>query len=308
MRRTGLMIAFLAIAAAEPPRERVIMGEGIIGAIVAGRSVRLRVDPAAPAMPLIDRDLAERAHLKMTGSWGVGIGYRIGTGGVMARTQVVRINLGGGTTKRRVGWTDRPFARVADGSVGPEALSEPIVRFALHAPQPGERTAVFPAVRDSAALGLFGNFSTTFAVIAVGGEPMRIRFDPYHRRTLATAGAAVRLARLHDGEVSGDTVPTEIFFGIERPVRTLTLRTPLALGAVRIATLGVRTTDDGNAASFREAGATVPAADPDEIVVTAKGRKRDIRRDTISLGADYLSRCSSIVFDRSAKVIRLTCA
>jgi hypothetical protein len=32
-----------------------------------------------------------------------------------------------------------------------------------------------------------------------------------------------------------------------------------------------------------------------------------MRADTISLGADQLNHCSSIVFDKRAQVIRLTC-
>ena len=109
-----------------------------------------------------------------------------------------------------------------------------------------------------------------------------------------------------DGALSGEAVPTEIFFGIERPVRTLTLARPMAIGALSLATLGVRTQDAGNAGAIREAGAVVPTPDPDEVVVTAKN-KRDVRRDVLSLGADQLSRCSSIVFDKPAKQIRLSC-
>lgn len=303
----GPILMLAATGAKAPPRERAITGDGVIPVIVAGKQAHLRVDPAAPAMPLIDRGLAERAGLKMTGSWGIGIGYSIGGTGVMSRTQAVRINLGNGTVKRRVGWTSKPFAAVADGSVGPEAFAEPLVRFQLRPARPGERMASFAMTRDTALLGMFGNFSTTFGTIDVGGQPMRVRFDPYHSRTLATAGAAVRLAALYDGIVSGEAVPTEIFFGIERPVRTLTFRRPLTIGPLTIPVIGVRTNDNGNAASIREAGAMERASDPDEIVVTAKGRKRDLRHDVISLGADYLSRCSSIVFDKAAKQIRLSC-
>ena len=304
-RRMAPILMVATLAAAPSPRERIIAGDGIVDVMIAGRPARLRVDPAAPAMPLIDRGLADRAGLKMTGRWGVGIGYSIGGTGVMSRTQVVRVDLGNGPAKRRVGWTARPFAAVADGSVGPDAFAEPVVRFRLRPALPGERESVFRATRDSALFGLFGNFSATFAEIEVGGEPMRVRFDPYHPRTLATAGAAMRLAGLHDGVVSGAAAPTEIFFGIERPVRTLTLRRPLTLGPLAISTLGVRTQDDGNATGLREADA--PPPDPDEIVVTGKGRKRDLRHDVLSLGADYLSRCSSIVFDTPANRIRLSC-
>lgn len=306
MRRiTTTILALLALGASGPPQERLVAADGMIAARVAGLSARTRIDPAAPDMPLIDLDLAERARLKLEGGWGISIGYSIGGTAIMTRTQSVPVDYGSGPAKRRVGWAKRPFAPGVDVSVGPGGLPEPVVRFQLRAPRAGETTTVLPTIHESGPLGLFGGFSPTLARIDVGGAPMRVRFDPFHPRSLATAGAAVRLAAAQDGVVSGDAVPTEIFFGVERPVRDLTLRRPLRIGALAISALGVRTNDFGNAASLREADA--PAPDPDEIVVTAKGKARDMRRDTLSLGADQLRQCSSIVFDKKAKVIRLTC-
>jgi hypothetical protein len=307
-RMTMAATAMLLVGATQPAQERVVIGDGVIEGRIAGLPARTRIDPAAPAMPLIDLALAERAKLKLTGSWGVSIGYRVGNTGVMTRTQVVEVDLGAGSDKRRVGWAQRPFAPGVDVSVGPAALPEPIVRFQLHAPRPGETITTFPALHESGPLGLFGNFSATFARIDVGGAPMRLRFDPFHARTLATAGAAVRLAQAHDGALSGEATPTEIFFGVERPVRDLTLKRPFRLGALSIARLGARTGDFGSTSAIRDGDVAEPAPDPDEILVVAKGKKRDMRRDTLSLGADQLQHCSSIVFDKKAQVIRLTCA
>ncbi len=310
---TIMAATFVLTGAANPPQERVVGGDGVVAARIAGLPARLRIDPAAPAMPLIDQALAERAKLKMEGGWGIGIGYSVGGITINTRTQTVPVEWGTGSGmnakagKRRVGWATRPFAAGMDASVGPAAMPEPIVRFQLRAPRRGETTTTFKALHDTGLFGMFGNFSATFAEIMVGGAPMRLRFDPYHARTLATAGAAVRLASAQGGTLSGDAVPTEIFFGVERPVRTMMLARPLALGALSIATLGVRIRDEGRTTSIREAGTPIDPVDPDEIVVTAKDGKRDMRRDTLSLGADYLGRCSSIVFDKPAKVIRLTC-
>lgn len=306
------IVAIMALAptltsADRAPSERVITGEGLVEVRVNEQPATLRIDPAAPAMPLINRSVAESAHLKMKSSWGVGIGYAIGNTSVMSRTQVVRLDLGNGRIKRRVGWTSRPFAAVADGSIGPEAFPETIIRFQLRDPRVGAKTVSFPMDRDSTALGIFGNFSATFGQINVGGEPMRVRFDPYHARSLVTAGAGARLARSYDGAITGQTEPTEIFFGVQRPVRTLILNRPLELGRLMISSLGIRTTDDGSINSIKEVGVPEQHVDPDEIVVTAKGKKRYTRRDTLSLGNDYLARCSSITFDRGEKVIRLTC-
>ena len=43
------------------------------------------------------------------------------------------------------------------------------------------------------------------------------------------------------------------------------------------------------------------AGEPEDIVVTGKGLKRNPGSDTLWLGSDYLSRCSSIVFDRKER-------
>ncbi|MBB4152679.1 hypothetical protein GGQ80_000555 [Sphingomonas jinjuensis] len=305
MRRTMAIVALGMIGAKAPPAERVVSGDALLRSRVGDVPATLRIDPAAPAMPLFDQAFAERARLKLKGKWGISIGYAVGPVSVMTRTQVVPLDLGAGADKRRIGWSSRPFSAAAEGSVGPDALPEPVVRFQLHSPRPDERTVALPMIRNTGPFGLFGNFSTTFAAIEVAGEPMRLRLDPFHPRTLATAGAAVRLAHVFDGTVSGEPRATEIFFGVKRPVRDLTLRRPFAIGPLAIVALGVRVADAGSAASIREAGAA--SFDPDEVVVTAKGKKRDIRRDTVSLGADYLARCSSIVFDKPAGLIRLSC-
>ncbi|GAA3255764.1 hypothetical protein GCM10020258_14510 [Sphingomonas yabuuchiae] len=150
---------------------------------------------------------------------------------------------------------------------------------------------------------LFGGWAERFAIIMVEGQPMRVRFDPHHPRTLANAGAAVRLARAYGGTLSGSTSPAEIAFGVERPIRAMTLATPLTVGPLSIATLGVRTVDHGNTDTIADAD---QHADPNEVVVTGKG-KHDIKRDRLSIGADQLNRCSSIVFDKPARQIRLSC-
>ena len=301
------ILLMMMTAGATSSGERVIDVGGMIDATINGIATPMRVDPAAPGMPLIDRTVVERVKLDPDAHWGFGIGYLVGGTSVTTRTRVVRFDSGGGGGKRRIGWAKLPFARGVEASVGPGGLDDPVVRLRLRAPRPGETTTTLRTADSGGMLGLFGHFSATFAEIDVGGEPMRVRFDPYHARSLATAGAAVRLARLYDGVVSGEPVPTEIFFGVERPVRTLTLRKAFAIGPLTMPTLGVRLGDVGSTASIAEAGAPPPVVDPDEVVVTAKGKKRDVRRDAVSLGADYLARCSSIVFDKPAKQIRLTC-
>lgn len=297
MKTFAALAALLLATAASPATERVVTGDRIVTATIDGVPGRMRIDPGALGMPLITAVWAARAGLEP----GIfAIGYGVGHTIISGRTAVTRIDTGTGAARHRIGWTRTPYAAGLDGVIGPGALSDSVVRFVLHAPRAGDRTMNLPMVDGG---GLFGGFSGLFTTLDVDGEPMRVRFDPSHPRSLATAGAAARIAAARDGRLTGAVEPVEIAFGIERPVRTMTLARPIVIGPLAIATLGVRTADAGSAGSIPETGA--PPPDPDEIVVIAKGKKRD--RDRLSLGADVLDRCSSIVFDKPAKAIRLTC-
>lgn len=149
----------------------------------------------------------------------------------------------------------------------------------------------------------------------IGGVKARIRIDPGATAMpllidgiAARAGLKPTMFGVRYGvgpiRIPGATGLEEIAFGVERPVRTLTLGAPLRLGALAVATLGVRTADIGNVSTIRDADEPTP--DPDEVVVTAK-MKRDPNRDRLALGRDQLDRCSSIVFDKPARQVRLAC-
>ena len=288
-------MATLLLAAAPEGNERAIAGDGLVDATLAGAPGRVRIDPGATGMPIYTAAYAARARLR---GGMIGFGYAIGPEHVEGATAVTRIGFGAGPAKRRVGWTRRPYAAGIDGVVGPGGLPDPVVRFTLRAHIPGERTTTLPMVDGG---GLMGGRSGLFALIDVGGEPLRIRFDPWHRRSLATAGAGVRIAQALGGRVVGETGSDEIAFGVERPTRTILLATPLQVGPLALKRVGVRTSDFGNTAAIREQG------DPDEIVVTGK-RQRDRSHDRLSIGSDQLDHCSSIVFDKPAKRILLSCA
>ena len=291
--------AFVLTAASDRPEEELIVtGDGVVPAVVNGAPGRIRIDPAVPSFAMLGPDWAIRTGLR---SGFFRFGYLVGPEQVDGATAVSQIAVGEGAEarRRRVGWTARPYTASAEGVIGPGGLPQEVVRFVLRPPVPGERTVRLPLV-DSG--GLFGGWGHLYGQIDVGGRPFKIAFDPFHARTLATAGAAVRLAAAHDGVIGGETESVEIAFGIERPVRSLRLGTPLTIGPISLSILGVRTADFGSTASIREEG-----SDPDEIVVTGR-RRRDAGRDHVRLGADALARCSSIVFDKRTREVRLTCA
>ncbi len=293
-----LLLATLT-AATTPPSERVIAPDGREMVTINGVARSVRIDPGVPAMPLITQEFADAAGMK-PGMFGFSMDFGPKVV-VTGRTAVARAAFGDGKpAKRRIGFTEKAFAAGFAGVFGPGSLPEPVIRFRLRDAVPGERTTTFPMVDQG---DLFGGWAERFAVIMVEGQQMRVRFDPHHPHTLANAGAAVRLARAYGGTLSGTTSPTEIAFGVERPIRTMTLATPLAVGPLTIGTLGVRTVDHGNTDTIADAD---QHADPNEVVVTGKG-KHNIKSDQLSIGADQLARCSSIVFDKRAKQVRLSC-
>jgi len=295
----------MLMGASAPPVERVVTGDGVVAVTVNGVQGRLRIDPGAPGLPLLTPEFAERAGLKGGGLLSFGVNYRVGPQSVSGRTQVARISFGRTPAKQRLAWTARPYASGVDAVAGPAGLDEPVVRFMLRTPQAGERTATLPMAKMG---GLFASWFGSYAEITVGGAPMLVRFDPHHARTVANASAATRLAAAFGGRLEGLAGEQEIAFGIERPVRGMVLARPVPIGPLSLGALAVRTADGGSVASIPDAAAArVPAADPDEVVVTARGKKHDPRRDQLTLGADQLDRCSSIVFDKPARQIRLSC-
>jgi len=312
--RTGsaivlLLSASLLVGAADAPAERVVQLGETMPVTVNGQTKQLRIEPAAPGLVLLTQDYADAAALKMRGMFQIGAMYTVGNERVMASTAVARFAWGTAKAdKRRIGWAARPYAHGLDAVIGPAGLDAPIVRFALHAPQPGERTVSLPMAPTGS---LFGSWYSLRAEIMVGSERLQVRFDPHHRRTVANALAGQRIAATLGGRFDGPPVSEEIAFGIERPVRPMALTRPLDIGPLSLNRLGVRTVPDlnsgGSVAGIKEAGDPDEVVDPADVVVTGK-RKKKHRPGTLTLGADQLDRCSSLVFDKATKEIRLTCA
>ena len=296
MRRHAIA-ALLLLAASSPPAERVVTDDGIVDATVNDMPLRLRIEPGAPGLPLVSQAFATRAALKCGGMLCFGVGYNVGREKAYGKTVVARFGWGAGAAeKRRVGWLSRDYAIPADGAIGPAGLPDPVVRFVLHAPRADERTVALPLEGG----GLFGGWQPSRGVLIVGAEKIAVRFDPDHPRSLATAAAGVALARAQGGVLTAERGAQEVLFGIQRPYRVMTLARPLAVGPVTLASLGVRVTDGSGANTIPQEG-----DDPSEVVVNAKGKKTYM---VLSLGADALRRCSSLVFDEGRKEVRMTCA
>jgi hypothetical protein len=291
MKLTICALATLALAADAPPLE--ISGDLTVDAKVHGLSARLRIDPGGPGMPVFNPDYAGRAQFR---SGMFGSAAQIGPVRVSGRTAVIRLDLGQGAFKRRVSWFPAPFTRGADGIVGPGALPEPRIRFALRAPSPGERSFKMALV-DFGARGMGVR-------VPASGREIDIAFTSEGAETVATAAAGVAIADAHGGRFDRAPETMPIMLEVVRPVRHLALATPFAVGPLSLSGLLVRTGDFGSTAGVPEANA--PAPDPDEIVVTGVKEAKK-RRLFVKIGSDDLSRCSSILFDKPARTVTLSC-
>jgi len=278
----------LLIGAKPAAAPYVVRGDGVVPAVIGGVAGRMRISPWAPAAPTLNPDYAARIGLH-----GGLFGFRVAVGPVKVRgeSSVTRLEFGPAKFKRRVVWFERAYATGADGAVGPGGLPVDIVRFELREPRAGERTVALPLVQQI--------FRPAVAQIKIGDRLISMLFDPQHPRTLATAGAGAALAAGLGGEFFGSPERAEVAFGIERPVRAMRLARPVQIGALSVDRLFVRIADNGSIAGIADAD-----ADPDEIIVNAS---KSNRRDVLIVGRDQLAKCSSIVFDKPARQIRLTC-
>lgn len=293
---TVLAIALPLLAAASSPAERVVTGDGVYNGAVAGVPVRLRIDPATVAMPLITAAVAQRAGLR-AGPFAAE--YAVGPVVIAAETARATINIGTGDHKRRVAWTTRQVSADVDAVIGPGLLPEDTVRFQLRAPEAGETVSVFPLVDQG---GVGARWGERFAAVRYGDRTLKVKFDPRRQATVATAQAGTLIAARNAGHFDGARQEVEIAFGVKRPVRVLQLQQPLVIGSLGISRLLVRTHDFGTVAGIAET-----ASDPNEIVVTGL-QKQNPRYDQVTLGNDVLHRCSSITFARREKKLYLRCS
>jgi hypothetical protein len=289
-----VVIAAAALAGAAPalaagPDEIVIPRNNVIAAQIGGQPVRLRVDPGAPIVPILNPALAERLKVKPL-RWARIVG-QIGPARVNGRTAVLRFRLPGSTKekKARIVWFDRNFVEGADGAVNPLFLIQNKVRFEL----PGRGGRVNRLPYGSANILIRGTR------LAFAGETVTVRYDLFRTESAATADTARLVAAERDGKLTAGSGSTMIAFGIARPYREMRLARPLEIGPFDFTTLRVRVPDQG------AIGIAEEDADPDEIVVQGK-RKSKARRE-FSIARDRLDRCAWIETDRAAKTIRFDC-
>jgi hypothetical protein len=262
----------------------------LLVASVNGRDARLQVRPDGVSLPILNPDAAAALALKPSLTRARTV---VGRTTIRGWTDAARVRLDGPERKLRVVWFDRPLIEGSDGVVGPAALAAPVVVFKLRQPQPGETEIVLP-VED------FGPSGMPTRMI-VGSLRIQTFFNLETDETIVSAAAGAELARRYDGKMTGDAYDMRVDFDVQRPVRSMQFAQQPSLAGLLLAGIVVRTADSSTAA--------IPdaEADPNEIVITGTNLKKQPQRYRISIGRTTLAPCSRLIFDKPAKLIRLSC-
>lgn len=264
---------------------------------VNGVEGTMLIDPGGPTSPSCNSDFMINARVTGYGPAPIG---RVGPIRINGRYDDVVYFSAGRSFMRATTWGDRPAVDGADCVMGPGGLDAAVVEFRLGPARQGQRTHAIPIYRprrnqwDGRVTGR----------LDVAGLPVNVRFDTLRELTALTAPAARIIAPAYGGTVEGDVQDTDIWWGVRRPVRRLRTRQILTVGPLSLDTLYVRVSDYGHANALA-------SVDPDEIghddVVVTGQRPRNDGIRILRVGRDDLSRCASIVFDKPAGQILLTC-
>lgn len=304
-RTIGLALAALLAPRAAPAADLVLDRDTgfTIPVEINGATLRLRVDPAASGLVILNPDAVARAKLTpelMSARPGIPGQFirpsyaRIGPVGLTGRTRTVNARTAGQPLRIQTIWFDRPAVDGADGVISVALLPYDSVTFRLAPPRPGEG-AVALALDFVTELGLYFPYP-------LEGRALPVQFSLWKPSSIGTAAAGALLARGRAGSWAGEPDRRAVSFGVLRPVRPMSLQRPLDLGFARVGALLVRTGDYRGAYALPADG----DADPDEIVVTAE-RATQAARLNLVLGADLFAACSFLRYERAGRRLTLSC-
>lgn len=291
------MLAARAVFDPEESMTAMINGAPVVLRVGPGRSstVQIRADDAARLFGPAARQFDRR------GTWpgALRAAERIGPVLVRGHRALASIALAAGTVAAPVEWFGREDANVSSGQVGPFGIPAQVVQFRLRAAGPAERSFTVPL--DEADNG-WGIASTS---LFLDGQRVRFAFAPQFATSIASAAAGGAIARAQGGRFTGAPVNVAINHGVARPARPVRLDRPLVIGPVTLPDLLVRTLDYGAPRGIADQEDS--ADNPADILVTAR-TDRQAPQYIVYLGADALTHCSSVTFDKVAMTISLACA
>lgn len=200
-----------------------------------------------------------------------------------------------------VTWLEREAYTYAntDAIAGPHAIPFDIVKYNINTPQQGEIRFTLPMANTY-------HWWIAGTQQKVDGVKIFFSFAPQFETSVAGASAAAHISKIHGGRFVGHTKPVKIAFGVERPTRQVNFATPLYIGPINLSSVLARTEDYGSAKTIAGYDKSLLIPDEDSIIVTAK-RKIPYAINVVYIGTDALSSCSSITYDKPAKLIYLSC-
>lgn len=285
---TALSVAGIS-EAKDDGRTIELTGDYTIAVTINGQPFKLLVDPDIGGSRVLNSDAATKLGLK--GSM-IGGRHMVGPVKLTANSNVLNYDFGDVRDKKRTFWlADASATDRAAGAISPAALPYPVVRFKLGEPVAGEKLYTLP-------LSEGGNNAT----LTLAGNTVAVGFNLLRNDTLVTASTGVLIAENYQGSFVGESVSTMIRYGIERPTRPLKLKQALDVGGLPLDQMLVRVSDFGDASQIADSA----DVDQDEIVVTAASKKKP--RYLMTLGRDFLVRCSALTLDAKAKQVQMRCA
>jgi hypothetical protein len=311
-----------------PSRELVLGAEqGFEITIEVNRiPLRLRVDPSATGVILLNPGAAERAKLRprrldkklaqalgleagheglQSGSIGgvdvpvntpepnrtsppVGAQTQLGPVQMRGNFALARTAIAGGSDQKVFSWFARDVIRNADGIISPAALPFDTVRFKFRQPSPDERLLSF-ALDYSPLTGLTYQHR-------IAGQRVSVKWSVLEPATTATAAAAAVISDHLGGSWAGDRRMHSVGLGVARPVRPLRFDAALDVESLSIDRLLVRIAD-------HRGGHALPLDEPigEDLLVTARSAHQ--ARYLLVVGQDTMERCSELSYLRRNRIV-----
>lgn len=231
----------------------------------------------------------------------VGIQATVGTTVISGHTGKAKFAVDSKETKERVLWFDKVAAPQIDGAIGPASLPQPQVRLNIGVGVQNATAFKVPMKVNDRSYG---------TQIVVGDATVFVMVNPLRQDTVASAAAGQVLSAVYGGKWTGAGGSVVEAFGVERPVRELSLASPVQIGSLRVERVLVR--DFARVKGVAEDEAAQTALDPSEVTlpavsVTANARSKVKAAYYLTLGRDVLVHCASVTFDKVANQIEFAC-
>jgi hypothetical protein len=278
---TGLCLATPALAQTSITLD--VAPVALIDATINNRPVRLEVDPTMPQMLAISTTAAERLRVRRIPFAQARV---LVDGGSSMDGRIARPNIRFGERSARAfsGIFPVPASAHGDGVIGPGALPYDIVTLRLGPDAPNTRDIVMP----------LENPNIWFARADVGGQSVRLGFDPAHEATTLNRPAVRAFDRAGLITANGELVERPLSLGLRSLMQPVT--TELTVHGISLGPTYARTLSP-----------LLGALEEDAII--AEGESSDIE-PTITLGRAALLQagCSSISVNSRTRQLTLRCA